>query len=78
MNAHVERFNRTIDEEFLKWNRALLRDDVAAFNDALVDWLLWYNGERPHYALGQISPFRFMMQSLPVEECQMWWTHTRS
>lgn len=76
MNAHVERFNRTLDEEFLQWNRALLRDDVRAFNDKLIDWLLWYNGERPHYALGQISPFRAMMQSLPAGECQRWWTHT--
>ena len=77
MNAHVERFNRTLDEEFLRSHRALLRDDVRALNDRLVDWLLWYNGERPHYALGQVSPFRHMMASLPVAECQMWWTHTR-
>lgn len=76
MNAHVERFNRTINEEFLQFNRALLRDDARLFNERLVDWLLWYNGERPHYALGQVSPFRFMMQSLPVRECQMWWTYT--
>ncbi len=76
MNAHVERFNRTLDEEFLRYHRALLRDDVRAFNDRLVDWLLWYNGERPHYALGQVSPFRSMMASLPLGECQMWWTHT--
>lgn len=77
MNAHVERFNRTLDEEFLRFNRALLRDDVRLFNERLVDWLLWYNGERPHYALGQVAPFRFMMLSLPVGECQMWWTYTR-
>ena len=76
MNAHVERFNRTLDEEFLQGNRALLRDDVKAFNDKLVDWLLWYNGERPHHALGQVSPFRAMMRSLPREECQRWWTYT--
>lgn len=76
MNAHVERFNRTLDEEFLQWNRALLRDDVRAFNNKLIEWLLWYNGERPHHALGQVSPFRFMMQSLPAKECQKWWTHT--
>ena len=78
MNAHVERFNRTLDEEFLLSHRALLRDDVRAFNDRLVDWLLWYNGERPHHALGQVSPFRYMLGSLPVGECQMWWTHTRT
>ena len=76
MNAHVERFNRTLNEEFLRWNRALLRDDVAAFNEKLMDWLLWYNAERPHHALGQVSPFRAMMQALPAEECQMWWTDT--
>lgn len=76
MNAHVERFNRTLDEEFLRYHRALLRDDVRACNDRLVDWLVWYNGERPHHALGQVAPFRAMMASLPVGECQMWWTHT--
>lgn len=78
MNAHVERFNRTLDEEFLRYHRALLRDDVRAFNNALIDWLLWYNGERPHHALGQVSPFRSMMRSLPAGECQRWWTDTRS
>lgn len=77
MNAHVERFNRTLDEEFLRWHRTLLRDDVAALNNALVDWLLWYNGERPHYALGQVAPLRYMMSLLPAKECQMWWTYTR-
>ena len=76
MNAHVERFNRTLDEEFLSSHRALLRDDVRAFNTTLVDWLLWYNGERPHYALGQVSPFRYILSSLPAAECHMWWTHT--
>jgi len=76
MNAHVERFNRTLDEEFLSGNRALLRDNVSAFNETLIDWLLWYNGERPHYALGQVSPFRFMLSQLPAETCHMWWTHT--
>lgn len=76
MNAHVERFNRTLNEEFLRSRRGLLRDDVRAFNEELVDWLLWYNGERPHHALGQRSPFRCMMEGLSERECQMWWTHT--
>lgn len=75
-NAHVERFNRTLNEEFLLYHRDLLRDDVAVFNRKLVDWLLWYNGERPHHALGQVAPFRAMMRSLPAEECQRWWTYT--
>ena len=76
MNAHVERFNRSLDDEFLKSHRVLLRDDLVRFNDALIDWLLWYNGERPHHALGLRSPFQVMMAALPARECQMWWTDT--
>lgn len=75
-NAHVERFNRTLEEEFLRYHRSLLRDDVKAFNNQLVDWLLWYNGERPHHVLGLRSPFQAMISALPVCECQMWWTNT--
>ena len=76
MNAHVERFNRTLDEEFLKHHRALMRDDVKGFNNALIDWLLWYNGERPHHSLGLKSPFQAMIDALPERECHMWWTNT--
>ena len=75
-NAHVERFNRTLNEEFLQYHRSLLRDDPTAFNRILVDWLIWYNAKRPHHALGQIAPLRSMMQSLPQEQCQKWWTDT--
>ena len=73
-NAHVERFNRTLSEEFLVYHRALLRDDVTAFNNILMDYLLWYNAERPHHALGLKSPFQCMMQRLQPQECQKWWT----
>lgn len=77
MNACVERFNRTLDEEFLQYHKPLMRDDVPRFNNILIDWLLWYNAERPHYALGQVSPLKAMMKGLNREECHMWWTHTR-
>lgn len=75
-NAHIERFNRSLNEEFLVFHRALLRDDVAKFNQRLMEWLLWYNAERPHHALGLKSPFRAMMETLPSGECQKWWTNT--
>jgi transposase InsO family protein len=75
-NAHIERFNRSLNEEFLVFHRALLRDNVALFNEELMDWLLWYNAERPHHALGLKSPFQAMMEQLPASECQMWWTNT--
>ena len=77
MNACVERFNRTLWEEFIMWHRALLRDDLAAFNDKLVDWLLWYNTERPHETLGNIAPLRYIVSTLAASDCQKYWTRTR-
>ena len=76
MNAHVERFNRTLSEDFIVCHRALLRDDVSQFNNKLMDWLLWYNTEYPHRALGLISPFQYMMRGLSERESQKWWTST--
>lgn len=76
MNAHIERFNRTLSEDFIMRNRALLRDDVHAFNLKLVDWLLWYNTERPHESLGMLSPLRYIVSTLPARESHMWWTRT--
>lgn len=78
MNAHIERFNRTLSEDFIVWNRALLSDDVDAFNEKLVDWLLWYNTIRPHESLGLVAPLRYIVSTLPKEECQMLWTRTTS
>ncbi len=76
MNACIERFNRTVWEDFIMWNRALLRDDVEAFNELLIDWLLWYNAERPHESLGMLSPLQYIVRTLTEAECQMWWTCT--
>jgi len=82
MNAHVERFNRTIQEEFVDYHVGSLLD-VAAFNRKLIDWLVWYNTERVHYAFkNQMSPVQFMI-SLPESvlaktgvECKNGWPYT--
>ena len=55
----IERFNRTISEEFIVYHRALLRDSVSDFNHTLNDWLHWYNEERPHESLGFLSPLEY-------------------
>lgn len=75
MNPFIERFNRTISEDFIMLNRPLLRDDVHAFNLKLVDWLLWYNTKRPHESIGLVSPLRYIVSTLTVGECQRYWTH---
>ena len=76
MNAFIERFNRTISEDFIMLNRSLLRDNIDAFNLKLVDWLLWYNTVRPHESLGMLSPLRYIVSTLTVGECHKYWTRT--
>lgn len=67
MNAFIERFNRTLSEECLVYNRALMRDNVDQFNETLVDWLEWYNCERPHEGIGLISPMEYYERNYQVE-----------
>ena len=76
MNAFIERFNRTLSEEFLSFNRALMRDDIERFNEKLVDYMLWYNTKRPHSSLGYLSPLKYYVTTLSARDCHMLWTST--
>ena len=74
MNAHVERFNRTLQEEFIDYHEELLLTPNQ-FNRELIPWLLWYNAERPHWALQLKSPVQFLLQQNPYL-CKSWWPNT--
>jgi transposase InsO family protein len=76
MNAYIERFNRTLQEEFLNYNKETLAYDLNGFNGKLIDYLLWYNTKRPHWSLGLISPLRYICNQLSAKESQMLWTDT--
>lgn len=76
LNAYIEHFNRTLSEEFLVYQRLLMRDDIDVFNEALINYRLWYNTERPHASLGCRSPLRYYVSTLSVWDCQMLWTGT--
>lgn len=82
MNAHVERFNRTLQEEFVDFHANLLLD-VAMFNVKLMDYLIFYNCERVHFAFGnKLSPLQFLVQSPYYQlnfarECKLGWPHTK-
>ena len=72
-NGHVEKFNRTIQEEFIDQNEFLLTD-TNEFNKKLIDWLLWYNTERPHWSLNLMSPVDYLLKNGLVS--RMRWTDT--
>lgn len=64
MNAHIERFNRTIQEEFTRYHMGLLSVDRMQFEEKLEEYVRFYNTERVHYAFKNLlSPYQFMVQS---------------
>ena len=76
MNAHVERFNRTIQEEFIDYHEELLITPNQ-FNRQLIPWLIWYNAERPHWAVKLKSPVQFLLKENP-SLCNSGWPNTNA
>lgn len=82
MNAACERFNRTLQEEFVDYHEELLFEDLHAFNDKLFHYLLWFNAERPHWAL-QVKQQKCKKMFAPLQyisfnhhECNLGWPDT--
>lgn len=60
INGVVERFNRTIQEEFINRNDEIYYD-LEAFQIKLDQYLDWYNYRRPHASLNHVSPMTFIL-----------------
>lgn len=61
-NPVLERFNRTIQEEFVEMIDIGL-ENIALFNHRLLDWLIEYNNVRPHEALDYLTPLEYIEQT---------------
>jgi transposase InsO family protein len=77
MNAHVERFNRTIQEEFVDYHRSLLLEPEH-FNEKLMEWLIFYNTKRVHHAFkNTLTPVQYLLQYLSLHaDCKSTLGHT--
>lgn len=51
-NAHLERFNRTIQEECI----CRLPRSISAWEKGIPEYLHYYNNERPHMGIGWLTP----------------------
>ena len=60
INGCIERFNRTVKEEFAYNNLEVLHD-IEAFRQRLSGYLIFYNTERPHKSLGLKSPLDYLL-----------------
>ena len=71
--GHIEKYNRTIQEEFVDQNEVLL-DNVDIFNKKLSEWLIWYNTKRFHWGINLETPVDYLLNNSYVSK--MCWTNT--
>lgn len=60
-NPALERFNRTVQEEWLALSEAGL-SDIPAANRDLTEWLVEYNSIRPHQSLDYQTPLEYAQE----------------
>ena len=77
-NGGIERFNRTIQEQFVYWEKEVLVDDIYAFNKKLMEYLIWYNTKKPHRAINKLAPLRYYINMVIKNNIKsnMLWTLT--
>ena len=76
MNTFVERFNRTIQDQYVSWHMSDLYEP-AEFNPGLMKYLLWYNTEKAHRGIGKIPPLCYFVNNfVNINQSNMLWTST--
>lgn len=60
-NGYVERFNWTVQDEFLLPDEDLLLHE-GEFHQKLAEWVVYYNQKRPHQSLGYLTPYQYQEQ----------------
>jgi putative transposase len=76
-NAFLERFNRTVQEQCVNLYLDYI-DEPDDFNLKLMQYLIWYNTERPHRGIGCIPPLRYYLDGFFTcpQKSNMLWTLT--
>ena len=72
MNAFGERFNRTLQEEFVEYHEDLLGEDLTTFNNVMFEYLNRYNARRPHHGIGLKTPIQKLAAFFSTESNMLW------
>ena len=73
IDTFIERYNRTVQEEFIDEHLDLIHDKEL-FSQKLADWNIYYNINRRHHSLGLISPLRYFAEKGGLSH--KWLTYT--
>lgn len=76
-NPALERFNRTVQEEWLDFSEVGL-DDILEANLDLTTWLIKYNSYRPHDSLDLDTPLEYADKNFFNKVLPMWPAYTKA
>ena len=74
IDSFIERYNRTVQEEFINEHLDTIHDHHI-FAQQLTEWNIYYNTKRRHHSLGLKSPLQYLLDN--DEMSHMSWTYTR-
>jgi len=75
INTFIERYNRTVQEEYLDYHLGELID-LKQGNQLLVDWNIYYNTKRRHHSLGLKSPINYLIEQGGMSHKSLTYTGT--
>lgn len=75
-NPSLEKFNDTVQREWLRLSEMGL-DDIEEANNDLTNWLVKYNSYRPHQALDYKTPLEYAQEHF-FQVSPMWSASTRT
>jgi len=75
-NAYIERFNGVIQRQHIGWHLDEL-NEPNLFNCGLMNYLVWYNTEKPHRGIGKVPPLKYYVDNfVNTKKSNMLWTAT--
>jgi len=73
IDTFIERYNRTIQEEFIDYHEDSIHDKQV-FSQKLADWNIYYNTKRRHHSLGLKSPLQYLVDNGGMSQMSLTYT----
>jgi len=75
IDTFIERYNRTLQDEFIDPNLNTIHDK-GVFGHKLSDYIVYYNSQRPHHSLNLKSPLQYFMDEGGMSQMSLTYTPT--
>lgn len=73
INTYIERYNRTVQEEFIDNNMDIIHDKPL-FHQKLADYLIFYNTKRIHKSLNKKTPIDYLVENGEMSQLSLSYT----